>query len=83
MLLLMLLLLLQSRAFSLSAMLQPDNGPSMIIRAACDGGGGGDGGDHVLERERDRKSVSCAPQCAWTVMLSLVHITTTNCTHTS
>jgi len=55
MLLLMLLLLLQSRAFSLSAMLQPDNGPSMIIRAACDGGGG-DGGDHVLERERETGS---------------------------
>jgi len=54
MLLLMLLLLLQSRAFSLSAMLQPDNGPSMIIRAACDGGG--DGGDHVLERERETGS---------------------------
>jgi len=54
MLLLMLLLLLQSRAFSLSAMLQPDNGPSMIIRAACDG----DGDDgHVLERERERQEV--------------------------
>jgi len=53
-LLMLLLLLLQSRAFSLSAMLQPDNGPSMIIRAACDGGDG-DGGDHVLERERERQ----------------------------
>jgi len=60
MLLLMLLLLLQSRAFSLSAMLQPDNGPSMIIRAACDG----DGDDgHVLERDTQEVRVARAAVC--------------------